>query len=111
MTGVQTCALPISAAGLPHAQRRPGRARPHGLDKLWIPGDRPAPEKADRPDGLLARRQVHDGLGQHDGERQTDLIILTHDCVEQKMNRAMADMQQLPTVLGPIIRIRKEELN
>ena len=46
-----------------------------------------------------------------EGENQTDLIILTHDCVEQKMNQAMAEMQQLPTVLGPITRIRKEELN
>jgi len=27
------------------------------------------------------------------------------------MNQAMAEMQQLPTVLGPITRIRKEELN
>jgi len=41
---------------------------------------------------------------------QTDLIILTHDCVEAKMNAAMAQMQSLPTVLEPITRIRKEEL-
>ncbi len=41
---------------------------------------------------------------------QTDLIILTHDCVEAKMNAAMAQMQALPTVLEPITRIRKEEL-
>ncbi|MBK7049714.1 MAG: homoserine dehydrogenase [Rhodoferax sp.] len=41
---------------------------------------------------------------------QTDLIILTHDCVEATMNAAIAQMQALPTVLAPITRIRKEEL-
>ena len=41
---------------------------------------------------------------------QTDVIILTHDCVESKMNAAMAQMQALTTVLSPITRIRKEEL-
>ncbi len=44
------------------------------------------------------------------GSTQTDLIILTHDCVEAKMNAAIAQMQLLPTVLAPITRIRKEEL-
>ena len=45
-----------------------------------------------------------------EGSTQTDLIILTHDCVEAKMNEAIAQMQALPTVLAPIVRIRKEEL-
>jgi homoserine dehydrogenase len=45
-----------------------------------------------------------------EGSTQTDLIILTHDCVEAKMNSALAQMQALPTVLSPITRIRKEEL-
>ena len=45
-----------------------------------------------------------------EGSNQTDLIILTHDCVEAHMNEAMAKMQSLPSVLAPIIRIRKEEL-
>ncbi len=45
-----------------------------------------------------------------EGATQTDLIILTHDCVEAKMNDALALMQALPTVLEPITRIRKEEL-
>jgi homoserine dehydrogenase len=45
-----------------------------------------------------------------EGSTQTDVIILTHDCVEAKMNAAMAQMQALPTVLAPITRIRKEEL-
>ena len=42
---------------------------------------------------------------------QTDLIILTHDVREGTMNAAIAKMQALPSVLAPIIRIRKEELN
>jgi homoserine dehydrogenase len=45
-----------------------------------------------------------------EGSNQTDLIILTHDCVEAKMNAAMSQMQALSTVLAPITRIRKEEL-
>jgi homoserine dehydrogenase len=46
-----------------------------------------------------------------EGESQTDLIILTHDTVEGRMTQALAQMQALPTVLAPIVRIRKEELN
>ena len=46
-----------------------------------------------------------------EGEKQTDLIILTHDTVEGAMNAALAKMQALPTVLAPIVRLRKEELN
>ena len=45
-----------------------------------------------------------------EGSTQTDLIILTHDCVEARMDQAMAQMQALNTVLAPIVRIRKEEL-
>jgi len=41
---------------------------------------------------------------------QTDVIILTHDCMEACMNAAIAQMQALPSVLEPITRIRKEEL-
>jgi homoserine dehydrogenase len=42
---------------------------------------------------------------------QTDLIILTHDTREGTLNEVMAQLQALPTVLAPIVRIRKEELN
>ena len=45
-----------------------------------------------------------------EGSTHTDLIILTHDCQEARMNDALAQMQALPTVLVPITRIRKEEL-
>jgi len=75
---------------------------------------------ADQP-GVLSR--ITTILAEHDisidavlqresaeGERQTDLIILTHDTVEGRMNDALAKMQALSTVLAPIVRIRKEEL-
>lgn len=46
-----------------------------------------------------------------EGSTQTDLIILTHDTREGDMDKAMAEIQALSTVLAPITRIRKEELN
>lgn len=46
-----------------------------------------------------------------EGSTQTDLIILTHDTREGTMDAVIAQMQALPTVLTPITRIRKEELN
>ena len=55
-------------------------------------------------DALLQRESA-------EGEAQTDVIILTHDTVEGRMDQALAQMQALPTVLAPIVRIRKEELN
>ena len=58
-------------------------------------------------DALLQRPQDADSQGQS----KTDVIILTHETVEGKMNEAIAQMQVLPTVLAPIVRIRKEELN
>jgi homoserine dehydrogenase len=65
--------------------------------------------------GLLADSDISiDAVLQREageGENQTDLIILTHECVESRMNAALASMQSLSTVLGPITRIRKEELN
>jgi homoserine dehydrogenase len=65
--------------------------------------------------GILADHEISiDAVLQRasgQGERQTDLIILTHETVEGRMNAALAQMQALPTVLAPIVRIRKEELN
>ena len=46
-----------------------------------------------------------------EGSTQTDLIILTHETLEGNMDKALAQIQGLPTVLAPITRIRKEELN
>jgi homoserine dehydrogenase len=45
-----------------------------------------------------------------EGERQTDVIILTHDTVEGRMREAIVRMQALPTVLAPIVSLRKEDL-
>ncbi|MFZ9286400.1 MAG: homoserine dehydrogenase [Burkholderiaceae bacterium] len=57
-------------------------------------------------DAVLQREA--DQVGE--GANQTDVIILTHDTREGTMNEALAQMQALPTVLAPIVRIRKEEL-
>ena len=46
-----------------------------------------------------------------EGATSTDLIILTHDTRDGTMNEVIAQMQGLPSVLAPITRIRKEELN
>ncbi|WP_089417334.1 homoserine dehydrogenase [Vitreoscilla filiformis] len=45
-----------------------------------------------------------------EGEKQTDLIILTHVTVEGPMRAALAAMQALPTVVAPIVSLRTEEL-
>ena len=59
-------------------------------------------------DALLQRPSQHAAA---EGAPQTDVIILTHDTVEGRMRTAIEQMQALPTVLAPIIRIRKEELS
>jgi homoserine dehydrogenase len=59
-------------------------------------------------DALLQREA--DEVG-GEGATSTDLIILTHDVREGTMDDVLAKVQALPTVLGPITRIRKEELN
>ena len=46
-----------------------------------------------------------------EGSTQTDVIILTHDTREGTLDDAMVQMQALPSVLAPIVRIRKEELS
>ncbi|MBC7941880.1 MAG: homoserine dehydrogenase [Chitinophagaceae bacterium] len=65
--------------------------------------------------GILADNDISiDAVLQREsaeGENQTDLIILTHDTVEGRMKAALVQMQALPTVLAPIVRIRKEELS
>jgi homoserine dehydrogenase len=63
---------------------------------------------------ILAGRGISiDALLQREsgeGESQTDVIILTHNTVEGRMREAITAMQALPTVLAPIVRLRKEEL-
>ena len=65
--------------------------------------------------GILAENDISiDAVLQREsaeGEKQTDLIILTHDTVEGRMKKALAQMQALSTVLAPIVKIRKEELS
>ena len=46
----------------------------------------------------------------HNKEESTELIILTHQCIESQMNAALQKIQSLATVVEPIVRIRKEEL-
>jgi homoserine dehydrogenase len=64
--------------------------------------------------GLLAEAGISvDAMLQREageGEKHTDLIILTHNVREGTMNRVIDAMQALPTVVAPITRIRKEEL-
>jgi homoserine dehydrogenase len=63
---------------------------------------------------ILADGQISiDALFQREpseGENQTDIIMLTHDAVERDVNAAVRRIEQLATVLAPVIRIRQEEL-
>jgi len=65
--------------------------------------------------GILAQADISiDAVLQRPGtesKQETDLIILTHTCLESHMNKAMANIQALNSVLAPIVRIRKEELS
>lgn len=60
-------------------------------------------------DALFQREA--DKVTQDSTQAQTDLILLTHDCYEHAINAAMDTMQQLPSVLEPIVRLRKEDLS
>ncbi len=46
----------------------------------------------------------------HNKEESTELIIVTHQCIESQMNAALEKIQSLSTVIEPVVRIRKEEL-
>ena len=61
-------------------------------------------------DALLQRPSRHAQAEGGKGAARTDVIILTHDTIDGRMAEAIAQMQALPTVLAPIVRIRKEEL-
>ena len=56
----------------------------------------------------VLQREADDVGGE--GATSTDLIILTHDAREGTMDEAMRKLQALPTVLTPIVRVRKEAL-
>jgi homoserine dehydrogenase len=63
---------------------------------------------------LLARSRISiDAMVQKEpgeGERRVDIVMLTHRALEKDVNRAMAAIEKLPTVLGRVTRIRLEEL-
>jgi len=59
----------------------------------------------------VLQREADEVHSEGQGVPQTDLIILTHEAREGTMNEALAQLQALRTVLAPIVRIRKEELN
>jgi homoserine dehydrogenase len=62
--------------------------------------------------GLLAEFNISIDamLQQPSKDERTELIILTHQCLESSMNAALKKIQALSTVIEPIVRIRKEEL-
>ncbi|MCR4298477.1 MAG: homoserine dehydrogenase [Gallionella sp.] len=45
-----------------------------------------------------------------EGEEQTDLIMLTHQTREKRINAAIARMEALPVVAGKVTRLRLEQL-
>jgi len=70
---------------------------------------------ADISINAVLQREADDVAGTDAGAGEptpdhTDLIILTHDTSEGAMNSALTQLQALPSVLAPIVRIRKEEL-
>ncbi len=91
---VITRLLPAPARGRPDRCARPGSASI--LADQGISIDAVIQREADEVSG--------------EGGNQTDLMILTHDTKEGAMNKALAAMQALPTVLAPIVKLRKEEL-
>jgi homoserine dehydrogenase len=63
---------------------------------------------------ILADREISiDAMIQKEpseGEDQTDIILLTHRSIEKRVVDAIARIEALPTVRGPIVRIRLENL-
>ena len=45
-----------------------------------------------------------------EGEDQVDIIMLTHQALEKRVDAAIAKIESLPVVLGKVIRIRQESL-
>ena len=64
---------------------------------------------------ILADREISiDAMIQKEpseGEDQTDIILLTHTCIEKQVIDAIAKIEALTTVNGKVVRIRLEELN
>jgi homoserine dehydrogenase len=45
-----------------------------------------------------------------EGERQVDIVLLTNRAVEKNVNKAIAKIEKLPSVVGAVTRIRVEAL-
>jgi homoserine dehydrogenase len=45
-----------------------------------------------------------------EGERNVDIVMLTHQAIEKNVVAAMVKIEKLPTVVGKVTRIRLEEL-
>jgi len=61
---------------------------------------------ADRTISIDAMVQKEPG----EGERQVDIVMLTHRAIEKDVDAAMARIEKLPTTVGKVTRIRLEEL-
>ncbi len=55
--------------------------------------------------GSMIQRQLED-----EGE-EAQIIMLTHSCIEGDMNKALAEIETLDSVLDKVVRIRVEDLN
>ena len=55
-------------------------------------------------DALLQREPA-------EGEGETDIIILTHVCIEKQADAAIVKIEDLPAIKGKVTRLRLEELN
>jgi len=64
---------------------------------------------------ILADREISiDAMIQKEppeGEEQTDIILLTHKCIEKQVIAAISGIEALATVKGKVVRIRLEALN
>ena len=45
-----------------------------------------------------------------EGEKQVDIVMLTHQAIEKNVDAAISRIEKLPTVIGKVTRIRLEEL-
>jgi homoserine dehydrogenase len=46
-----------------------------------------------------------------EGEGSTDIIMLTHQTIENRIDTAIERIEALPTVLSKVTRLRVEQLN
>jgi homoserine dehydrogenase len=64
---------------------------------------------------ILADREISlDAVLQREpakGEHQTDVILLSHRCIEARVDAAIETIERLPTVLSQVIRLRLEDLD